>query len=383
MSTDADLTDWLALARLQGVGPRTQTQILENYGSAGAFFAASERDRQHHGLPTEAIKASRKLEGLESAIETDLAWRDGASNRHIITRSDDRYPAALADIADPPAVLFVRGHPALLQNPQIAIVGSRHATPIGAETAHDFAAHLAATGLTVTSGLALGIDTAAHEGALLGGGQTLAVMATGPDRLYPRENIELAERIAETGAIVTEMSAGTPVKRGLFPRRNRIISGLSLGVLVVEAGSKSGALGSARSANEQNREVLAIPGSIHNPVARGCHALIRDGARLVESVNDVLEELRGPAARMTATLNEDAIAPEPPSTAPHDRELDADDQALLDALGESPVSFDRLLERLGLTPDILSSMLLKLELKGRVAPCSGGQYQRTTNRAGG
>ena len=383
MNADDELTDWLTLARLNRVGPRTQTQILECYGSASAFLSASERDRQKHGLPVEAVTASRALDSLKAGVEADLAWRDAASNRYIISRADERYPALLANIADPPAVLFVRGDPDILHSPQIAMVGARHATPTGTETAHDFAAHLAAMGLTVTSGLALGIDAAAHEGALLGSGQTLAIMATGPDRLYPRQNIELADRIVEHGAIITEMPVGTPVQRGLFPRRNRIISGLSLGVLVVEAGKKSGALGSARCAHEQAREVLAIPGSIHNPVARGCHALIREGARLVESVNDVIEELRGPAERMTTQLNTQASTPviAPPETT-HPA-LDADYQAVLDALGHGPVGFDKLLERLGLTPDILSSMLLNLELKGRVAPCSGGQYQRITNRAGG
>ena len=282
-------------------------------------------------------------------------------------------------------MLFVRGNVEALRTPQIAIVGARHASANGRRTTEEIAAHLAATGLTVTSGLALGTDTAAHEGALAVEGKTLAVMATGPDRLYPRENRALGHQIIEQGAIATEMPVGTPVARGLFPRRNRLIAGLSVGTLVVEAGRNSGALGTAYRAIEAGRETMAVPGSIHNPVAKGCHALIRNGARLVESAEQVLEEISGAVERLMpeCTLDPDTPPPETASAPADWSRLDPQEIGLLEAMGHDPIAFETLLERASLTPDILSSMLLKLELSGDVTPCSGGHYMRTSNRAGG
>ncbi|MDR9433200.1 MAG: DNA-processing protein DprA [Spiribacter sp.] len=382
MPNDDDIGAWLTLARLDGIGPHAQRMILERYRSAADFLAASEQHRRAQALPDRVVTAPRQMAAAEAAVRADQDWLSAGDNRAIITRADPRYPPQLQTIPDPPAVLYIRGNPDLLHEPQIAIVGSRSGTPAGLETATDFAAHLAALGLVVTSGLALGIDTAAHEGALVGSGKTIAVMATGPDRLYPKQNADLAERMTQHGAIVTEMGVGTPVQRGLFPRRNRLISGLSLGVLVIEAGIRSGALGSARAATEQNREVLAIPGSIHNPVARGCHALIRDGARLVESVTDVVEELRGAAEQHAMTLATPKAA-QPAIDAQSPKVLDPEYAAVLGAIGDNPVRFDTLVSQLGLTPDILSSMLLNLELSGHIAPCSGGRYQRINNRAGG
>ena len=384
--TESTLDAWLTLLHLEGVGPRTVEDILTVYGDPATYLAATEADRASHGLPAAAVQAPRRQETLRQGVATDRRWaeQDGC---HIITRVDPRYPARLAEIPDPPPVLFVRGEPAVLDNPQIAIVGARHATQGGIATAEEFAGCLAASGLTVTSGLALGIDTAAHEGALVAnGGTSIAVMATGPDRLYPRENQALARELMHNGAIVTEMPVGTPVKRGLFPRRNRLISGLSLGVLVVEASARSGALNTAHQAVNQGREVMAIPGSIHNPVAKGCHRLIREGARLVETADEVIEEIRKLTGAFTLTAPGQVTsggAPDSPAATAQQTTLDNDYRALLEAMGYDPIGFETLARRTSLTPDILSSMLLSLELMGHVAPCNGGHYMRISNRAGG
>ncbi len=389
MATEQTLRDWLTLVRLPGIGPSAAAEIRRHYDSPAAFLDASEAHRQRKGIRPPIVQAPRGRESVQAGVEADLAWQADADDRHIVTLDQPNYPASLARIADPPPVLFVRGDLAALATPQLAIVGSRHATPGGLHSAGDFAAHLAATGLTITSGLALGIDAEAHQGALAAGGQTIAVMATGPDRLYPRENQALAHEIAAAGAVVTEMPTGTPVVRGLFPRRNRLISGLSLGVLVIEAGLKSGALSTAYAALEQGREALALPGSIHNPVARGCHRLIRNGARLVETADHVVEELRSLADALTLELPDAGPAVGAANATSTDtgdapaEALDADYQKVLKEMGHDPISFDRLAERVGLTADILSSMLLSLELKGYVTPCNGGRYMRADNRTGG
>ncbi len=383
MTEDA-IDHWLTLARLPGVGPQSQNAILACYASPEAYLGASESDRRAKGLTGKAVTAPRQIDALATAITSDRQWQDGGPDRFILPRDDARYPPQLLRIADPPAVLFVRGQLETLREPQIAIVGSRHASANGIQTAEEFAAHLAAAGLVVTSGLALGIDAAAHAGALAVEGRTLAVMATGPNRLYPRENQALAQSIVTQGAIVTEMGTDTPIQRGLFPRRNRIISGLSLGVVVIEAGIKSGALGTAYAGLEQGREVMAVPGSIHNPVARGCHRLIRDGSKLVENATHVIEEiahLQG-AAGFDLDQPDTQVSPQNTRAEPSDT-LDEDYQAVLHALGYDPLSFDVLVERTGLTPDILSSMLLSLELKGYVVPCNGGRYMQTNKRTDG
>ncbi len=379
------LKAWLTLWRLKDIGPNAFNEVIEHYGDAAAFLDASETDRKARGLPTKTCLAPRAAADVEAGVEADLVWLASAEHHHIIPLGDPRYPRHLADIADPPPLLFIQGDPAVLTEPQLAIVGARHASTNGVRLAEDFAAHLAATGLTITSGLALGIDTAAHEGAMAVQGNTIAVMATGPEHIYPRENQRLADEIIRNGAIVSEMATGTPVQRGLFPRRNRIVSGLSLGVLVVEAGRRSGALGTAYSALNQSREVMAIPGSIHNPLARGCHALIRRGATLVETMDDVIEAIKTPAMQQSLQLTSGAIAGQTDVDiqATPTSGLDADYQALLDAMGYDPIGFDELAARLTLTPDILSSMLLSLELKGYVAPCSGGRYMQINNRTDG
>jgi len=291
----------------------------------------------------------------------------------VLTLSDPDYPPLLRCITDAPTVLFLRGDPTCLSGALLAVVGSRHPTRPGEETARSFARALARQGLGVVSGLAVGIDAAAHRGALDAGGVTVAVAAHGPDSVYPPRHRELAERIAAGGALVSEFLPGTPPLREHFPRRNRVISGLSLGVLVVEAAVRSGSLITARLAGEQGREVFAIPGSIHNPMARGCHRLIRQGAKLVETVADLIEELgwrEGPAAPSGRV--DDAPAPLP--------ELDADYVTVLDAMGYDPATVDVLVQRTGLTPQALSSMLLSLELRGIVDPLPGSGYVRAAER---
>ena len=341
-----------------------------------------------------------------AAAEHEIAWL-AEPNHHLITLSDPRYPPLLREIADPPAVLYVIGDPDLLSATQLGIVGSRNPTPGGSETAHAFASYLTQSGLTITSGLALGVDAAAHRGALAVGGKTIAVAGTGLDRVYPARHRELAHEIAGQGALISEFSLGTPALPSNFPRRNRIISGLSLGVLVVEAALQSGSLITARLAAEQGREVFAIPGSIHNPLARGCHALIRQGAKLVETAADILEEL-GPIAQVTAAVQGSTniagrsrhpasrdistslyVRGRTPETTPArqtDGEgniatgLDVEAMTVLDCLGFDPTPVDSLIERSGLTPEAVSSMLLVLELQGHVVSAPGGHYTRVTKR---
>ena len=276
------------------------------------------------------------------------------------------YPALLAQIADPPVVLLMEGDARLVDAPQLAIVGSRNASPTGRETAFALAGALAECGVTVTSGLAEGVDGAAHRGALAGNGTTVAVLGTGPDRVYPRQHLGLAGQIRKRGLLLSEQPVGAPPRSFNFPRRNRIISGLSLGVLVVEASTQSGSLITARLAGEQGREVFAVPGSINNPLARGCHALLRDGAKLVETVTDILEEL---PALWTGTGARPATAPEPPATG---RATDP----VLASLGDDPASVDLLVARTGLTVAEVSTMLLKLQLDGLVTALPGGLFAR-------
>jgi DNA processing protein len=314
-----------------------------------------------------------------AGIARDLAWLEGP-NRTLLAAEDPRYPEQLAAVPGMPPALFVEGDPSHLLQPQVAIVGSRAATAAGRETAFDFAARLAALGFAITSGLATGIDAAAHRGALAAGGVTIAVCGTGLDRVYPAEHRELAARIAAAGALVSEFATGTPPASRNFPRRNRLMSGLSRGVLVIEAAARSGSLITARLAGEQGREVMAVPGSIHNALARGCHRLIKDGAALVESVDDVLAALGAsrlasaaiPAGFSAAAGNERPIFP--------DGALDSDAEMLLNALGFEPADLDRLVERTGMAAQSVISKLQMLELEGRVESLAGGRYSRTTAR---
>ncbi|MBL1262636.1 DNA-protecting protein DprA [Methylomicrobium sp. RS1] len=347
--------------RVPGVGSRTFLDLLETHSPA-QLFSESSSALASLGLKPAAVQAIKHPDW--PLIEADLAW-SSEPDQHIVTFDDPAYPESLKHIADPPPVLFVRGDPILLARPQIAIVGSRNPSAVGRETAFQFAKALSAHGFVIASGLALGIDAAGHEGALEGQGLTVAVVGTGPDRIYPAANKNLAMRIVETGAIATELPPGTPAKAHHFPRRNRIISGLCRGLLVVEAARESGSLITARLALEQNREVFAIPGSIHNPLARGCNALIREGAKLVETVQDIIEEL---GQYYQEDMN--YIPPQEQSM------LDLEQQTLLNLVMYDPTSIDDLVEKTGKSVETIASMLLILELNGYVSAVAGGCYTR-------
>jgi DNA processing protein len=366
-SIDSDsLIDWLALYHAPGIGPASFHQLLEQFRDPADVLNASSRQLQQFGLPDSSIDALRHPDSR--AIERDLEWQAQPGNR-ILTCRDPDYPALLREISDPPPLLYIHGNLQVLQEPQLAMVGSRNPTAAGRQTAIDFARHLSAAGLVITSGLALGIDAAGHQGALDAGAPTIAVMGTGLDRVYPARNRELAHQIAGVGALVSEFPPGTPPRAEHFPRRNRIISGLSIGTLVVEAAIRSGSLISARYALEQGREVFAIPGSIHNPLARGCHHLIRQGAKLVETAQDIMDELGALASALdfTATHATDH------ATLP---QLSDDYTQLLESIGFENTSIDMLVKTTHLTPAEVSSMLLQLEMNGYIAANPGGFYNR-------
>jgi DNA processing protein len=365
-----ELKPWLILARAPGVHAGVLDALLQFFPSLDAIVAASSAELTNAGLSASAALAITQPD--QSQLEQDSNWLAVAGNA-FVTRYAPNYPTLLAQLTDAPIGIFVRGNVASISQPQVAIVGSRNPTAGGRKTAESFAAHLAQCGLAITSGLAVGIDAASHEGSLRAGGVTIAVCATGLDTIYPRAHEKLAERIVERGALVSEFPLNTPVQKFHFPRRNRIISGLSLGTLVVEAAEHSGSLITAKYAADQGREVFAIPGSIHNPMARGCHRLLRLGAKLVESAEDVLGEL-GPlaaAARPDVTAQ---LLPRGPGNfgAP----LDKDYKILLDALGFDPASIDQMVDRSGLKPEVVASMLLILELEGRIESMPGAVYVR-------
>ena len=384
-----DLADWLRLASVPGVGTQGQRALLAAFGLPGHIFADGRGALAAvvGGAAADAVLAAP----ARADIEPTLAWAGEAGN-HILTLADAAYPRQLFDIADPPVLLYVKGEPALLSRPGIALVGARSATAAGEANAEAFARALAEQGLVVVIGLALGIDAAAHRGAIAAGGAgagTVAVIGTGIDRIYPARNAALAREIAVSGAIVSEFPLGTPPLQHNFPRRNRIIAGLSQGVLVVEAALNSGSLITARLATESGREVFAIPGSIHSPLARGCHRLIRDGAKLVETAEDVIEELRGrlgwpapaPAPKgrrrqggKAAASHADTPAQPLQQTVPG---LDDEAARVLQIIGHDPVDIDTLAGRCGLTVDALYAILLPLELDGHLARLPGGRLQRT------
>ena len=373
LNLDSEQEAWLLISQVPGIGSRYFQRLLEQFGTAQAVLSASEEALAQLGIPHKTISGLKQT-GRESIAPT-REWLTKPGHQ-ILTLSDPDYPELLRQIDDPPPVLYLIGNPLLLQQPQLAIVGSRNPTPTGLDNAREFARSLATSGLCVTSGLAVGIDGAAHEGALTAG-NTIAVLGTGPDRIYPAAHQVLAHRIAGEGLLVSEFPPGTQARPENFPRRNRIISGLSVGTLVVEAALRSGSLITARLALEQGREVFAIPGSIHNPQARGCHGLIRQGAKLVESAQDIMEELGALLGSLEQTLV--------PDTTPHypgsERLGDPDYQNLLNALGYDPVSIDELIARSGLTAEAVSSMLLLLELDGHVSSAPGGHYSRTDTQA--
>ncbi|MGH8457157.1 MAG: DNA-processing protein DprA [Stenotrophobium sp.] len=357
-----ELKSWLILIRAAGVGPVTVQRLIERFYTAQGALQAGPSGWRSIGLGGEPQTA---LSSPDLAlIERDLEWL-ARDRRTLIPINDPRYPPLLRECTGAPAALFCQGDPDLLPLPQVAIVGARSASPQGLENARAFAAELARRGLVITSGLALGIDGAAHRGALEADGFTVAVCGTGLDRVYPAQHRELAHQIALRGLLISEFPPGTPVRPENFPRRNRIISGLALGVLVVEAARESGSLITARIASEQGREVFAIPGSIHSPMARGCHGLIRQGAKLVETAEDILEEIAPHIAGAKPVLSRTAAA-----------ELDPAHEKILGALGADTLGVDQLVERTGLNVDALSGALLTLELEGRIAAAAGGAYQR-------
>lgn len=354
-----DRLDWARLTLTQGVAPRTLRKALARFGApAGVLSAPIDALSACIGEKAAALLAQGPA---SEALERTAAWLR-EPNHSLIALGDADYPQALLDIANPPLVLYAIGRVELLRAPSIAIVGSRSATPQGLRDAEAMARSLGDAGLAIVSGLAAGIDAAAHLGGLAAAGSTIAVIGTGADRVYPARHHALAKRIAAEGLIVSEFALGTPALAKNFPRRNRIISGVSLGCLVVEAALASGSLITARMAAEQGREVFAMPGSVHSPLARGCHALIHEGAKLVENARDVLDELRLPEAALTP-----ARAAGPPATS---------DDVLLAHLGFEPIDIDTLCSNCGLTPDVVSAMLLKLELEGEVAMLPGSRFQR-------
>jgi DNA processing protein len=368
-----ELSAWALLLRTPGINRERVALALQSVASAAELVRAPDATLAKLGIPENARLALRAADS--EALAADLEWL-AAPNHHLLPSTATHYPPLLADTAGAPAALYVRGSTGILSTPQLAIVGSRNPTASGRETAFEFAAHLARCGLTITSGLAEGIDAAGHRGALAAGGSTVAVCGTGLDRVYPEQHSELADAIAVSGALISEFPPRTPPRKENFPQRNRIISGLSLGTLVVEAARQSGSLITARFANEQGREVFAIPGSIHSPLSRGCHRLLREGAKLVEEASDILSELRIP---LTAAVAASSAAPAQARAQTAER-LDKDYEILLDALGFDALGIDALIERSGLKPDAVASMLLILELKGLVEARPGGRYCRSLTR---
>ena len=360
-----DLKQWLALSQMPGLGNAGICQLLAKFGSPDGIFSASTQ--QLREIVDDEI--ARKInQGVNAeAITPTLDWLK-KDNAHIVTLADSTYPKQLLEISNPPVVLYAIGNLHWLNHPSIAMVGSRSATPQGEKNAEDFAMSLCNHGLCVVSGMALGIDGAAHRGALKSNGATIAVVGTGLDIVYPARHRDLAHNIAERGLIISEFPLGTPSKAQNFPRRNRIISGLSLGCLVVEANIDSGSLITARLSVEQGREVFAIPGSIHSPVSKGCHQLIKQGAKLVETTQDILEELKNllpsnsPCGLMD-NLDSEGSAP-------------SDANTVLACMGFDAINFEALLKLTGLTTEALSSMLMMLELESKVVVLTGGKYQR-------
>lgn len=360
-----ELVQWIRLEQTTGVGAETARKLLSVFGLPENIFSASFSDL--HKVVTQRI-AHALLAPLSDAtqalIDKTLTWAAQPGN-HVLTLADAGYPQTLLDIADPPIMLYAKGRLELLSSSALAVVGSRNATAQGISNAEKFSEALSQAGLTIVSGMALGIDTAAHQGALRGNGSTVAVIGTGPDIVYPARNRTLAHLIADSGCMISEHPLGVPAIAANFPRRNRIISGLARGVLVIEAAAQSGSLITARMAAEQGRDVFAIPGSIHSPLSKGCHLLIKQGAKLVESAQDILEDLQHyPAGSATPMPPQSSIAEQP------------DSDPLLMAMGFDPVDVNTLATRCSLDAAALHAQLLSLELGGLVEMLPGGGYRR-------
>ncbi len=416
----SELRDWLTFVHCYGMGPRTIYRLLQGFDSPEAILSASNSQLTSAGLSAAKVAALREVD--HSAIERDIDWCEASEDRHIIPCFSDSYPPLLKQIADPPLVLYVRGDLDVLHTPQLAIVGSRKPSPGAASHASAMAGQLCDYGLTICSGLAVGVDACAHRGALQADGLTVAVTATGLDRVYPAANQPLAREIVKTGAIVSEFPIGTTPKPAYFPRRNRIISGLCFGTLVVEAALKSGTLTTAAHATEQSREVFAIPGSIDNPQSRGCHALIRNGAMLVETIDDILVQLAPLLPTTVETKPVDATGSddennlttktavpskhfEQPGSAPENRTvksgpdklssknrqaengkqqdtkqtqtLTADMQTALDAFDYTPLPLDAIVDSTGFDIVTVTSLAFDLELSGAIVKVAGGKYVKT------
>ncbi len=374
-----ELAAWLRLTLSEGVGNESARRLLAAFGLPQAIFSESLEALEQVVGPHRAAELKAMPEGLETLVQTTWDWLQGtdeAGRRRVVTLGDPAYPPSLLVTEDPPLLLYMMGQELTLEalGRCIAVVGSRNPTPQGEANAQQFAKALAGAGLTVVSGMALGVDGAAHRGALEGAatGQlaTIAVVGTGLDRVYPKRHLALAHAIARQGVIVSEYPLGTPPLAPNFPKRNRIISGLGAGTLVVEAALQSGSLITARQAVEQGKEVFAIPGSIHSPQSRGCHLLLKQGAKLVESAQDVMEELR---------LGTPTLAAAEPATASDGGMSAGRHASLLQVLGFDPVGLDSLVARTGMDAAMLQAQLLELELDGRVARLPGGLFQRSAS----
>ncbi len=356
------LKAYLFLSRVPGIGARRLGVLYDFYEDVTNIIEAPRAELLQVGIPEKIVNQIKKPKWDE--VEKDLEWLEGENN-HVVTFDDEEYPLMLREEVSAPPVLYVCGDIRLFNQRQIAMVGSRNASAYGKQVAYDFAADFSHSKIIVTSGLALGIDASSHKGALTGEAGTIAVTATGLDRVYPARHKELAHQIAENGALVSEFPLGTPPKTENFPRRNRIISGMAAATLVVEAAKKSGSLITARYAMEQGREVFAIPGSINNPLSKGCHELIKNGAKLVETADDIISEI---GSLFLVTDKKSIKKPE--------SKLDHEYNDLLEQIGYEPTSVDLLVEKTGLTPDVICSMLLILEMDGLVESGAGGIYNR-------
>lgn len=372
--------DWLTIVNAPSVGGASLIRIIESMGGVAAVVAASARDLTRHGLSAAAAEAITRPD--QAAIETGLRWLS-QPDHHLLCWDSDDYPVLLRRIDGPPAALFIDGDPGCLWQPQIAVIGSRNPTAGGLDHARDFASTLARQGMTITSGLASGIDTAAHIAAMDAGATTIAVNGTGLDIVYPASSRQVARRIRSQGAMISELPLGSPPRRQHFPSRNRIISGLSLAVLVIEAGLNSGTLITARKAAEQGRDVFALPGSLHNPMAKGCHRLIREGARLVETTADIMQELGPVAAELHMEIRrrlEQSDSPDEAEEKPgkYKKSLldDSAYSALWKVLGYDPKPVDTIIHQSGLSAREVSSMLLMMELEGLVKKHHNGRFLR-------
>ncbi|ALM85214.1 DNA-processing protein DprA [Bordetella sp. N] len=400
----SELSAWLRLSLEPGLNPADAYALLGATGLPQHLYASSIADlAQWVPAPLARQLAAPPLPALAARIAAALDWVSRPGH-HLLCLADPAYPRSLLDVGDPPPLLYVRGNPAMLCQPALAIVGARNASVDGRDNAHAFARHLAAQGWNIVSGMAAGIDAAAHEGALAvagngamtshdrnteGGmmsgdtptGGTIAVLGTGVDVVYPAQHADLADRIAQLGALVSEFPLGTPALPQHFPRRNRLVAGLSRGVLVVEAASRSGSLITARLAGEYGREVFAIPGSIHSPLTRGCHALIRQGAKLVESAEDIEDELAAPGQSPLRPAPKRQPGNVETADAVAGTQHDPATTTVLACLGHDPVHRELLMQRCGLPSADLDAVLLRLELAGKVARRESGYYQRSSAKS--